>query len=52
MTGFPFSTTSVASSAALPLPTFRTPWTAPGRHGQGVTGIVRHRRLTLDLILQ
>jgi hypothetical protein len=27
--GFPFSTTSVASSAALPLPTFFTAWIAP-----------------------
>ena len=27
--GFPFSTTYVASSAALPLPTFLTAWIAP-----------------------
>ena len=29
MTGFPFSTTYVASSDAVMLPTFRTAWTAP-----------------------
>jgi hypothetical protein len=29
ITGFPFSTTYVASSDALPLPAFRTAWTTP-----------------------
>jgi hypothetical protein len=29
MSGFPFSTTYVASSAAFPPPTFLTAWTAP-----------------------
>jgi hypothetical protein len=52
MTGFPFSTTYVASSAALPLPTFRTPIDRSGRDGQGVTGMVRPHRLALDLVLQ
>ncbi len=50
--GFPFSTTYVASSAALPLPTFFTAWIASAGDAQGIARLDRRRRLALDLILQ
>src|SRR5262245_52725412 len=50
--GFPFSTTYVASSAALPVPTFLTAWIAPAGTVRASPGVERPRRLAFDLILQ
>jgi hypothetical protein len=47
--GFPFSTTYVPSSAALPLPTFFAAWIRSGRDEQDLAGLERYRRLALDL---
>ena len=50
--GFPFSAKYVASSAALPLPTFFTAWMRSVRDEQDLAGLERHRRPAVELILQ
>ena len=52
MSGSPLSTRYALSSAALPLQTSRTGWTAPARDDPGVTDITHPRRMALDLVLE
>ena len=50
--GLPFSTTYVASSAAVNAADVLRRVDRSGRDEQDVAGLERHRRLALDLILQ